>query len=213
MTTPAFHHDPEKGTLTVLPPMPPQPALTRVSEKASLSTPAPPHAVVLPNSDKPKPPKKKVSRWIRWQLWFNTYRKFFTFVLTFNVIGILLAITGHWPYARKYTGPIVLGNLLFAILMRNELFGRFLYLVINTLFAKVHCPLIPTLRASHFSSSASPFHPSLTLPLPYSGHRFGSDWAVHLSSSISGASTLVVPRPAFFGSYTRSREYLSISIY
>ena len=32
---------------------------------------------------------------------------------------------------------MALGNLNFAILMRNELFGRFLYLFVNTCFAKV----------------------------------------------------------------------------
>lgn len=32
---------------------------------------------------------------------------------------------------------MVLGNLYVAILIRNELFGRCLYLLVNTLFAKV----------------------------------------------------------------------------
>jgi len=32
---------------------------------------------------------------------------------------------------------MVLGNLLVAILMRNELFGRLLYLIVNTCFTKV----------------------------------------------------------------------------
>jgi hypothetical protein len=34
-------------------------------------------------------------------------------------------------------GAFVLGNLLIAILMRNELFGRVLYFVVNKSFAKV----------------------------------------------------------------------------
>lgn len=42
-----------------------------------------------------------------------------------------------WHYPRKYTGALILGNLLAAILMRNELFGRLLYLIVNTCFAKV----------------------------------------------------------------------------
>ena len=137
MSTLPRHDDAEKGTLSLSN----QPAVAPQSEKKGLVSPPPLAAlpVVLPKSDKPKPAKKKVSRWIRWQLWFNTYRKFFTFVMALNLTGIVLAATGHWPYARKFTGPIVLGNLLFAILMRNELFGRFLYLVINTFFAKVRC--------------------------------------------------------------------------
>lgn len=65
------------------------------------------------------------------------FRKFFTFVITMNAIGILLAALNVWTYPRHYTGAFVLGNLLTAILVRNELFGRFLYLIVNTFFAKV----------------------------------------------------------------------------
>ncbi|KAF9049905.1 hypothetical protein BJ165DRAFT_961560 [Panaeolus papilionaceus] len=78
----------------------------------------------------------RASRWIKFQLWFNTYRKFFVVVMAFNIAGIALAICDIWKYPRQYTGAFVLGNLLVAILMRNELFGRFLYLTVNTLFAK-----------------------------------------------------------------------------
>lgn len=76
------------------------------------------------------------SRWIRFQLWFNTYRKFFTFIVIFELIGMILAGTNHFPYARKNSGAIVIGNILAAVVVRNEIFGRFLYLVVNTLFAK-----------------------------------------------------------------------------
>ena len=112
-----------------------------------------------------KPPsKKRVSKWISWTLWFNMYRlvsitgimmsmgrlamflilllvplirKLFTFVVTLNMIGLVLAVSGHFPYANKRTSAMVLGNLNFAVLMRNELFIRFLYLFVNTCFAKV----------------------------------------------------------------------------
>lgn len=70
--------------------------------------------------------------------------------MTLNLIGIILAITGKWAYPRHYTGAFLLGNLFTAVLMRNELFGRFLYLVVNTLFAKVRPFLLP--RVSDFSS-------------------------------------------------------------
>lgn len=70
-------------------------------------------------------------------LFSHHYSKFFTFVISLNVTGLILAIAGVWSYPRRYTGALVLGNLLTAILMRNELFGRFLYLLVNTLFAKV----------------------------------------------------------------------------
>lgn len=78
---------------------------------------------------KPKPQKPKVSRWILFQLWFNTYRKFFTFVVSLNIVGIVLAALGRFPYAENHLGALVLGNLLAAVLMRNELFLRFLYII------------------------------------------------------------------------------------
>ncbi|KAA1470570.1 hypothetical protein DENSPDRAFT_818230 [Dentipellis sp. KUC8613] len=84
----------------------------------------------------PKKPRKRASLGVRFALWFNTYRKFYTFIVLVNGIGLLLAIIGTWQYPRRYTGALVLGNLLTAILMRNELFGRLLYLIVNTLFAK-----------------------------------------------------------------------------
>ncbi|KAJ3908886.1 hypothetical protein F5879DRAFT_792643 [Lentinula edodes] len=87
--------------------------------------------------DPPKPsPRPKVSKWLKFQLWFNTYRKFYTLTVILNVIGLILAATGVWQYPRHYTSAFILGNLQTALLMRNELFGRFLYLFVNTLFAK-----------------------------------------------------------------------------
>ncbi|EPE06547.1 hypothetical protein F503_02675 [Ophiostoma piceae UAMH 11346] len=78
---------------------------------------------------KPPPPKRKASRWIRVQLWFNMYRTFFIVVTTLNLVGIILAAVGKFPYADGHLGALVLGNLLCAILMRNELFLRILYII------------------------------------------------------------------------------------
>lgn len=57
------------------------------------------------------------------------------------MIGLTLAASGHFPYAVKYSGAIVVANFNMAILMRNEVFGRLLYLLVNTLFAKVRANL------------------------------------------------------------------------
>src|SRR5262245_49786469 len=72
---------------TVLSPMSPiHEGLTPFSSvpELSLSWPAgfkpPKTPVPSPTAKKPARPKRKVSRWILFQLWFNTYRKFFTFV-------------------------------------------------------------------------------------------------------------------------------------
>jgi len=148
------YNDAERGLIDVHAPRPTTalPAFTTVSQvpsypldekKADLTSPA----LYAPPEKKKEPPaavapkpagkkKQKVSKWTLWRLWFNTYRKFFTFVFSLNVIGIGFAASGHWPYAVQFSGAMVLGNLLFAILMRNEVFGRILYWFVNTFFAK-----------------------------------------------------------------------------
>jgi hypothetical protein len=147
----------EKGTLDGRS-GPPSVATLALSDQTKVDTPLDVSKEVIPIADilTTKPSTKKVSRWILWQLWFNTYRhvsitsthlylfilslfsrKLFTFVIILNTIGITLAASGHFPYADKYTSAMALGNLNFAILMRNELFGRLLYLFVNTCFAKV----------------------------------------------------------------------------
>ena len=157
--------DPEKGLLdsqavpyngdvkaplsTVSPAIP----LTKEKDLAVTTTTK---EVATKPSKPPSKPKKKVPLWIVWTLWFNTYRyilsiaikadrylallfirKFFTFCLTFNMIGLTLAASGHFPYGVTYDGAIVVANFNMAILMRNEVFGRLLYWLVNTLFAKV----------------------------------------------------------------------------
>jgi hypothetical protein len=82
-----------------------------------------------PAVKKPARPKQKISRWILFQVWFNTYRKFFTFITLFNLTGMITTALGRFPYAENHLGALVLGNLLAAILMRNELFLRFLYTI------------------------------------------------------------------------------------
>lgn len=77
----------------------------------------------------PKKSKKKVSKIILLALWFNTYRQFFTFITLLNLIGMILAGVGRFHYAQNHLGALVLGNLLFAVLMRNELLLRILYMV------------------------------------------------------------------------------------
>jgi hypothetical protein len=156
----------------------------------------------------PKAPKHSVSRWIRFQLWYNTYRlascvylmlgfvnnafverKFFTFVLGLNVIGVLLAASDKWSYARHYAGTLALGNIQFAILVRNEFFGRCLYLFVNTCFAKV----------SHSMRSKSVWRLTQFLS---SGPLFGFGWAVHPCYSILVAFTRVARSRDAFGSFS-----------
>lgn len=65
--------------------------------------------------------------------------RFFAFTFALNSVGLILCTTGRWRYPKDYTGAFIVGNLLLSVLVRNELFARFLYLSFNFLFAKVCC--------------------------------------------------------------------------
>jgi hypothetical protein len=63
--------DPEKGTLDPLPLQLPWDGDLKTKEKDAAVTTTTTEVVVA----KPKPPaKRKASKWILWNLWFNTYR-------------------------------------------------------------------------------------------------------------------------------------------
>ncbi|THH13259.1 hypothetical protein EW146_g6937 [Bondarzewia mesenterica] len=132
--------DPEKGKMDVVLPSPLPPTHINDSRIQDSNTTTKSEISVVPALPAvqihSKKPKKRAGLRVRALLWFNTYRKFYTFIVALNGVGILLAVIGKWQYPRRYTGAFVLGNLLVAILMRNELFGRLLYLLVNTLFAK-----------------------------------------------------------------------------
>jgi hypothetical protein len=127
--------DAEKGLYDSTPTLPviATPPVAHIDEKRALETVSTADGTVAPPSPPPapakKPPKPKPSRWILFQLWFNTYRKFFVFVTALNLTGIVLAAVGRFEYAENHLGALVLGNLLMAVLMRNELFLRFLYII------------------------------------------------------------------------------------
>jgi len=86
-------------------------------------------ATTVKNPAAKKPEKSKISRWILFDLWFNTYRKFFVVVVSLNLTGIILAALNRFHYAENHLGALVLGNMLCAILVRNELWMRSMYLL------------------------------------------------------------------------------------
>lgn len=94
------------------------------------SIPAPYREVTKSIPIPSNPTDEGTSRWTLLHLWFNTYRKFFVLCTSLNLAAMIAAGLGHFPYAVENSGAMVLGNLLFAVLVRNELFLRFLYLVV-----------------------------------------------------------------------------------
>jgi hypothetical protein len=145
MSRPVYN-DSEQGTLEVRSPQSAaNPDLTKGEKKPvdidvflvqSLKKDAPvsPSNAVKPQP--PKPQKMKISKYVHFIIWYNSYKRFFTVIFILNFTALGFAAAGLWPYALKYPGALVVGNLNFALLMRNEIFGRLLYLFVNTCFAK-----------------------------------------------------------------------------
>ncbi|KAG9318417.1 hypothetical protein JVU11DRAFT_508 [Chiua virens] len=147
MSRPA-HNDAEKGTLEVRSPqLAANPDLAKSEKKVadlevfpvqSLKKDAPVSPSNVAKVPPPPTPKQKINitPYVHFIIWYNSYRRFFTVVFILNFIGLGFAAAGLWPYALKYPGALVVGNLNFAVLMRNEIFGRLLYMFVNTCFAK-----------------------------------------------------------------------------
>ncbi|OJA15988.1 hypothetical protein AZE42_12573 [Rhizopogon vesiculosus] len=139
------HIDAEKGTRDV-----PSPQITGLSNNEKKAehidvfpvlslkedVPFTPSDVAKASPAPAKPAKKKVPLWVLWVVWSNSYRRFFTVIFIVNFTGLGFAMAGKWAYAAGYPGALALGNLNVAILVRNEIFGRFLYWFVNTFFAK-----------------------------------------------------------------------------
>jgi len=79
---------------------------------------------------------KPVARATKWRVWYNPYRQLFTFCLTLNLVGILLASTDHFPYGKRHGPAITLGNIVACCAVRNEAFLRVVFYVLVKIFQK-----------------------------------------------------------------------------
>jgi hypothetical protein len=115
-------------------------------------------------------------------------RKFLTIIVTLNLVGLILAIKDLWQYPWGYSSPLCLGNLLVAILVRNELFGRVVYLFVNKLFAKVRRGILTLIsQISHVLTiqwTPLRFRLACTSTLQHLG-------GIHSGCAISGLAWLV----------------------
>lgn len=122
-------------------------------------------------------------RWTKFRIWYNTYRQLFTLTFSANMIALLLTSLGHFHYGDKNASSIALGNILVAVLVRNELFLRGLFWVLVQLFQKVRQSSLPT-QIYFFQWSPFWFRIFLTAFLQHLG-------GVHSGAATSGVVWLI----------------------
>ncbi|MBA0662473.1 hypothetical protein Goklo_006583 [Gossypium klotzschianum] len=89
---------------------------------------------VLPSASKreqiPKPARKQESRLsviLLDQGLFTVYKRLFVVCFTLNIIGLVLAAAGHFPYARNRAALFSIANILALTLCRSEAFLRVVF--------------------------------------------------------------------------------------
>ncbi|KAJ4703616.1 putative Transmembrane protein [Melia azedarach] len=85
------------------------------------------HKPIIPSASKreqpPKAARKKESRLsiiLLDQGLFTVYKRLFVVCLTLNIVGLVLAATGHFPYARNRAGLFSVANIFALVLCRSE---------------------------------------------------------------------------------------------
>ncbi|XP_022724620.1 uncharacterized protein LOC111281219 [Durio zibethinus] len=92
----------------------------------------------------PKPARKQESRLsviLLDQGLFTVYKRLFVVCLTLNIIGLVLAATGHFPYARNRAPLFSISNILALTLCRSEAFLRIVFWLAVKVLGRSWVPL------------------------------------------------------------------------
>ncbi|CAM6128381.1 unnamed protein product [Calypogeia fissa] len=73
------------------------------------------------------PEKSRLGTLILEQDWFSVYKRLYVASLLLNIIGLVLATTGYFPYASTRAALFCLGNILMVVLVRSEVILRIVY--------------------------------------------------------------------------------------
>ncbi|KAF8369398.1 hypothetical protein HHK36_032590 [Tetracentron sinense] len=72
---------------------------------------------------------------------FTVYKRLFVVCLTLNITALVLAATGHFPYAKRKAALFSIGNILALTLCRSEAFLRVVFWLAVNLFGWSWVPL------------------------------------------------------------------------
>ncbi|KAJ4703617.1 Transmembrane protein [Melia azedarach] len=106
------------------------------------------HKPIIPSASKreqpPKAARKKESRLsiiLLDQGLFTVYKRLFVVCLTLNIVGLVLAATGHFPYARNRAGLFSIANIFALVLCRSEAFLRVVFWLVVKILGRSWVPL------------------------------------------------------------------------
>ena len=73
---------------------------------------------------------------------FTVYKRLFVLCVALNTVGLVLAATGHFPYAREHAAVFAMGNILGLTLCRSEAVLRVMFWLAVTLFGRPWVPVV-----------------------------------------------------------------------
>ncbi|KAK7302914.1 hypothetical protein RJT34_13811 [Clitoria ternatea] len=114
-----------------------------------------------PEQQPSKPAKKNNSRLsviLLDQGLFTVYKRLFIVCLALNVAGLVLAATGHFPYARNRAAMFSIGNILALTLCRSEAFLRVLFWLSVKTLRRSWVPLFLKTGTTSFLQSVGGIH-------------------------------------------------------
>ncbi|XP_026655786.2 adenylate-forming reductase 06235 [Phoenix dactylifera] len=113
-----------------------------------------------PSVRKSKPSESRLSIILLDQGLFTVYKRLFAVCFTLNMIGVALAITGHFPYAKKRAAAFAIYNILALTLCRSEAFLRIVFWLAVKVLGRPWVPLFIKTAATSFLQSIGGIHSS-----------------------------------------------------
>ncbi|KAM0939488.1 putative ferredoxin-NADP reductase (FNR), nucleotide-binding domain-containing protein [Dioscorea sansibarensis] len=91
---------------------------------------------------------------------FTVYKRLFATCFTLNLIALVLAITGHFPFGKHRATLISMANILTLILCRSEAFLRIIFWLVVKVIGRPCVPLFIKTTTTSFLQSLGGIHSS-----------------------------------------------------
>ncbi|RYR36139.1 hypothetical protein Ahy_A10g051176 isoform A [Arachis hypogaea] len=89
---------------------------------------------------------------------FTVYKRLFTVSLILNITALVVAATGHFPYARNNAALFSIANILALILCRSELFLRLIFYLAVKILGRSWVPLFIKTATTSLLQSVGGIH-------------------------------------------------------